>query len=126
MKAIEQLERLKRMNDLIRWGRTGTPDELSGRLGISRRQLYADMDYCRDLGVEIGYSKQRRSFYFSNGHELEISYSLKAIPRSKAQKINGGFFDIRSSVLFNCTLPLYLSPGFCALNRVDSEKPVTE
>ena len=84
MKAIEQLERLKRMNDLIRWGRTGTPDELSGRLGISRRQLYADMDYCRDLGVEIGYSKQRRSFYFSNGHELEISYSLKAIPRSKA------------------------------------------
>jgi biotin operon repressor len=103
MKAIEQLERLKRMNELIRSGRTGTPEELSDTLRISRRQLYCDLDYCRDLGVEIEYSKQRRTFFYSNGRELEIEYSLRAISRRNLMKINGGFSLKNSSVLFLCT-----------------------
>ena len=109
MKALQQLERLKRMNDMIRHGRTGTPEELSGLLGISRRQLYSDLDYIRDLGVRIGYSKQRQTFYYAEDHVLEISYSVKVITDSKAQEINGGSRESDDSVLFSCTQPGYLS-----------------
>lgn len=92
MKAIEQLERLKRMNELIKAECTGTPEEFSNMLKISRRQLYAEIEYFKDLGVEIGYSRTRRTFFFCNGHEIEIFYRLKIIPKKVVKEINGGYF----------------------------------
>jgi len=80
MKAFEQIERLQMMNNLIKQARTGAPDEFARRLGISRRQLYADLEYFRDSGLEIGYCRQRQSFYYSNGHELELQFRVKIIP----------------------------------------------
>jgi len=106
MKALEQLERLKRMNELIRACKTGTPEQLSVRLNISRRQLYADLDYCRDLGVKIEYSKQRQTFFYSNGKELEIHFSLKAIPKDSLLTVNGGNLIQNSTMLFLCTDPV--------------------
>jgi len=91
MKALEQLERLQRMNQLIKNERTGSPDEFSQRLGISRRQLYSYIENIKDMGADIGYSKNRRTFYFCNGHEVEISYSFKIISKELSRTINGGF-----------------------------------
>ena len=93
MKALEQLERLKRMNQLVKAECTGTPEEFSNWLGISRRQLYSDIEYINDIGVKISYSKNRRTFYYCNGHELEIMVSLKVVSKENIQKINGGFFS---------------------------------
>ena len=100
MKAIEQLERLKRMNELIKAECTGTPEELSGRLGIGRRQLFKDFECLKDMGVEISYSKIRETYFYRNGHELEISYTFQIIPKVVAQKINGGFFQINYQSAF--------------------------
>ena len=103
MKAVKQLERLKRLNSLIKAECTGTPDELSNRLGISRRQLYCDIDTIKDLGVAISYSKIRRTFFNSNIHELEIKCSLKIIQKEVIKEVNGGFFKKICSVLLLCT-----------------------
>ena len=100
MKAIEQLERLKKMNRLIKAEHTGNPDEFSRRLGISRRQLYSDIEYLKDMGVEINYSKGRKTFYFCNGNQLEISYSLRIISKDIIKEINGGFFPKNISPCF--------------------------
>lgn len=91
MKALEQLERLQRMNQLIKNERTGTPEEFAGKLGISRRQLYSYIESIKDMGADIGYSKNRRTFYFCNGHEVEISYSFKIISKELSKTTNGGF-----------------------------------
>lgn len=91
MKALEQLERLQRMNQLIKAERTGNPDEFSERLGISRRQLYSYIESIKDMGADISYSKNKRTFYFCNGHEVEISYSFKIISKDLSRRINGGF-----------------------------------
>lgn len=91
MKALEQLERLQRINDLIKAEKTGTPDEFANSLHISRRQLYEYINFIKDFGVEVSYSKQRRTFYLSNGHELNISYGIKVVSKNEALKINGGF-----------------------------------
>ena len=93
MKALEQLERLKRINKQIKDECTGTPNEFSSLLGISRRQLYSDIEYIKDIGVEVMYSKARRTFYYCSGQELEISYSLKVISKELTKGISGGFFD---------------------------------
>jgi hypothetical protein len=86
MKAIQQLERLKRINELIKARSTGSPEILCNKLNISRRQLF------KDLGAKIAYSKIRETYFYPNGHELEISYSFRLIQKKESQKINGGFF----------------------------------
>lgn len=92
MKAIQQLERLKRINELIKAKCTGRPEMLCNKLNISRRQLFKDLEFFKDLGAEIAYSKIRETYYYPNGHELDISYSFRIIPKKETQSINGGFF----------------------------------
>lgn len=92
MKAIEQLERLQRINELIKAERTGTPDEFAAQLHISRRQLYEYLNYIKDLGVDVSYSKLRKTFYLCNGHELNVTCSVKVVSKHEALKINGGYF----------------------------------
>lgn len=99
MKAVEQLERLKRMNQLIKAESTGTPDEFSRRLGISRRQLYSEIEYIKLMGAAITYSKTRQTFYYCNGHELEINYSFRIISKGISKKIYGGYSKKFTSLL---------------------------
>ena len=93
MKALEQLERLQRINDLIKAEKTGTPEEFANSLHISRRQLYEYINFIKDFGVEVSYSKQLRTFYFSNGHEINVNCGIKVVSKQVAKTINGGFFD---------------------------------
>lgn len=92
MKAIQQLERLKRLNELIKAKCTGRPEMLCNKLNIGRRQLFKDLEIFKDMGAEIAYSKIRETYYYLNGDELEISYSFRIIQKKEIQNINGGFF----------------------------------
>ncbi|HYQ59075.1 MAG TPA: hypothetical protein VEP89_17155 [Draconibacterium sp.] len=92
MKALEQLERLQRINELIKAEKTGTPDEFANSLYISRRQLYEYINIIKDFGVEVNYSKQRRTFYLSNGQEINVECGIKVVSKQHAKSINGGFF----------------------------------
>jgi len=91
MKAIEQLERLQRIHELIKAEKTGTPEEFANSLHISRRQLYEYINLIKDFGVDINYSKHKRTFFLCNGHELKINCSVKVITKQETIKINGGF-----------------------------------
>ncbi len=91
MKALEQLERLQRINNLIKAEKTGTPDEFATSLHISRRQLYEYINLIKGFGVEVSYSKQRRTFYLSNGYELNINFGIKIISKQNTKTIHGGF-----------------------------------
>ena len=90
MKSFEQLERLTRINRLISSEKTGTPEEFACYLHISRRRLFELLDELRTIGVKIDYSRQRGTYYYSNGHEIELSYSLKIISKENAKVIFGG------------------------------------
>lgn len=91
MKAIEQLERLQRISQQIKAECTGTPEEFANCLHISRRQLYEYIGFIKDLGIDVSYSKHRKTFYLCNGHELNITCSIKVVSKNDALKINGGF-----------------------------------
>ena len=43
--------------------RTGSAAEFAFKLGISRRMLFEYLDDMRDMGMEIRYSRRRRTYY---------------------------------------------------------------
>ncbi len=62
---------LQRMDALICRRATGSATDLADQLDISRASLYRYLDHLRDAGAEIGYCRQRRSYYY------EKEFSLK-------------------------------------------------
>ncbi len=90
MKFAEQIERLQKVDKLIRNKSTGPPDELARNLGVSRSQLYNIISFFNELGVEVKYSKSSASFYYlSDKEKIEINFSVKIISENNAYKIYG-------------------------------------
>lgn len=101
MNFVKQIERLQLLNRLIRQERTGRPEELARRLGVSRSKLHELLGAVKSWGMEIRYDRHGQSFvYEKEKNELEINFSLKVIKEGECKKIYGGshFFP---SVLFS-------------------------
>jgi Response regulator consisting of a CheY-like receiver domain and a Fis-type HTH domain len=58
--------RMEKLQNLIKRECTGNIDELSYKLGISRRTLFNDISTLRDNGSLIKFSKYRKTYYFDN------------------------------------------------------------
>ena len=63
MKHLKYLRRYQKMHKLIMNERTGSAAEFAFKLGISRRMLFEYLDDMRDMGMEIRYSRRRRTYY---------------------------------------------------------------
>jgi hypothetical protein len=90
MKLVEHLERIKKMNRLIRSGQTGTPAEFANDIGISQSHLFRCLHELESYGMDIKYSRTMQTYFYGNDNELTISYSLKLIANSRAKEIIGG------------------------------------
>lgn len=87
---IRQIERIQILNKLIASRRTGSPDELANRLGVSRSQLYLIIDYMKDMGLGISFSRRFNSFYYEEDSRLFIEFSLKVMSSEEVGNISGG------------------------------------
>ncbi len=90
MEFVRQIERLQLLNKLVREQRTGSPEELAERLGLSRRQLYSYLEFLKDFGVDIAYSRKTNSFIFSDDKELEIIFKFQVLGEEASREIRGG------------------------------------
>lgn len=90
MEFIRQIERLQLINKLIREERTGNPDELAIRLGISRRQLYVYLEYLKDMGLDIQFSRKQNSFVFACQKHVRIDWKFEILESTQVNTINGG------------------------------------
>lgn len=90
MKFIKQIERLQVLNKLVKEQRTGSPNELAKRLGVSRAKLYLMVEELRDYGVEIVFSKRINSFKYNNCKGLNLNFSFEVIENSEAISISAG------------------------------------
>jgi biotin operon repressor len=100
MKAFEQLERLKRMNRLIREERTGSPEEFAISLGVSSSHLYRCIEDIKEMGAPVNFSRSRKTYYYEYDFEMKVSYSIQLISEQTAKKVIGGFSLNNSSLLF--------------------------
>ena len=79
MSLLKYLERLKRMDDLIRRKATGSPEEFSRKLNISRSQFLQDLKELREMGAPIEYCKITRSYIYTKPCQPILSFNEKSI-----------------------------------------------
>jgi hypothetical protein len=90
MKAFEQLERLKRINLLIRKEKTGTPEEFAEQLGICQSHLFGLIEELKIMGAPIAYSRTRQTYFYTMDFEIKLQYSLAFIKKDQLKEIIGG------------------------------------
>lgn len=90
MEFIKQIERLQLLNKLVREQRTGSPEELARRIGVSRAKLYLILEELRDQGICIRYSKKLNSFMYENCKGLQLGFSFKVLEAAEETSINAG------------------------------------
>jgi len=90
MEFIKQIERIQKAEKLIRFEKTGNPELLANKLGVSRRQMYRIIEFFKEFGAPIKYNRVSETFYYENDFELQIDFSIKALTECEIEEINGG------------------------------------
>ena len=72
MSYIQFIDRIKRTDDLIRTGGTGSAEELASKLGVCRRTVFDYLDHIKAKGAKICYDKSKRTFYYDSHFKLNF------------------------------------------------------
>ncbi len=68
------LERVSRIDYLIRLKGTGSPETLARSLGISKRMVYHYINWMRDQGAPIKYCKLNASYYYAQEGRFVVEF----------------------------------------------------
>ena len=66
MKLLEYINRIMKLDQMIRFEITGSSRELAAKFNLSERQIYRLIDQMRSLGAEISYSQLKDSYIYLN------------------------------------------------------------
>ena len=64
MNLIRNLNRVERLHQLILAEKTGTPQEVAKRLGISKSALFIMVDELNSLNLKVSYSSKYETFFY--------------------------------------------------------------
>ncbi|MET3128351.1 hypothetical protein ABID42_003470 [Arcicella rosea] len=86
-------QRLSYLDRLIKLKATGTPKELSQKLGITERAWYKYRDeLINDLNLPITYCPFSRSYIYTEEGSFEIGF--RKLTKNETEKLNGGRSNI--------------------------------
>ena len=74
MSLLRNVERVQQIHRMIKFKRTGTPEEFAGKLGLSVSTMYGIIKELKTLGAPIGYCRFRRSFLYTQPVEFTIGF----------------------------------------------------
>lgn len=111
MKLFNQIDRINQMHDLIRQGRTGTPQEFANRLGISTIRLHQIIEELRMMEVPITYSRQLRTYRYTDAYEIVIDVRMRPLTIKERISIKGGYshlieFNTKNQSYSNILFPI--------------------
>ena len=94
------MQRIRRLDDLIRRKSTGPPEELAERLGISERWLYKFLrELKEELDCPITYDSYKQSYVYEERGRVKVGFVQ--LSRNEKRKVQGGTTDkIRLLYLF--------------------------
>ncbi|SFF56762.1 HTH domain-containing protein [Thermoflexibacter ruber] len=85
------LERISRIDQLMRLKKTGSAEQLASKLGISRSTLFETLNLMKDYGAEIAYCPHRQTYYYTQDGYFEIGFKPKnKLSKDDMEKISGG------------------------------------
>ncbi|WP_299837766.1 HTH domain-containing protein [uncultured Tenacibaculum sp.] len=65
MEFLQKIQVIERLDQLIKLKSTGTADDLSRRLNISKRSVYNILELMKRMGAPIKYNQTRQTYYYS-------------------------------------------------------------
>ncbi|BDD02368.1 HTH domain-containing protein [Persicobacter psychrovividus] len=74
MSFIQQVNRLNRIDLLIRRKATGSPKELANLLEVSPRTITNSINILRDLGADIYFCHSSKSYVYSARFSFKLGY----------------------------------------------------
>lgn len=90
MALYNYINRIERMDTLIRRKSTGTPKELAEKLNISERWLYIFLDELRsELDCPIRYDRTKQSYVYEIPGRVTIGFKSE-IDNEEMKKVSGG------------------------------------
>jgi len=87
MSTIKYINRLKRMDQLIRLKSTGNPIEFARKMKVSERNLFVYLADLRKLGAPLTWSSIRNSYVYETPGKLEIGFLTLHSNRSFSQNM---------------------------------------
>jgi predicted DNA-binding transcriptional regulator YafY len=90
MPVMKYINKLLRINTLVKLRATGSPKELAGKLGISERRVYEYINNMKELGAPIAFSYYHNSYIYYTDGELVISFATDTIEKNEARDISAG------------------------------------
>jgi len=88
--TIKKIQRLRKIHLAIRNRHTGNPKEFARHLHISERQLYNMIEYLKDTGALIKYSRKDETYYYENEFDILVNISVEVLLKDETYKIFGG------------------------------------
>ncbi len=79
MSIFKYIQRLERIFQMIKQGKTGSAEQFSKRIGISRRQLFSHLEEMRNLGIPIVYNRKQHSYILEKKCEFKINIDLNML-----------------------------------------------
>jgi len=96
--VLDILNKLKLVDKYIRAQKTGSRDEFSKSIGLSKRQLYYYIDFLKDYGAEIEFCRKTNSYIYKNIVEVEAQLSIKVMSEDEMLNLNAGLsYSFRNS-----------------------------
>ena len=89
--VLDVLNKLKLVDKYIRARKTGTPKEFANAIGLSKSQLYYYIDFLKEYGAEIEYSRKTNTYHYKNIVEVDAKLSIKVMSENEMMNLNAGF-----------------------------------
>lgn len=96
---IRTIKKLEYLDNLIETKRTGNAEELGEKLGVSRKQVYNYINELKDMGVEIDYDRNIKSFIYKESYEFTFNLTITKLSNNEMINLLGGKYkynDIKS------------------------------
>ena len=108
MNLLEQINRIERLDQLIRMKATGTPKQIAKRLNVSRSTLYNLLGFMKNQGVEIYYCSTYQSFCYKQEVYFCFGFTIEKV---QLRRVKGG--------MQNIFCDFFGSPEFLDWGKVD-------
>ena len=90
MSLHKHLDRTRRIHQLIKFRRTGTPRSFADKLGISLSLLYRLLGELKDMGAPIHYCHIRQSYAYYEHVELKLGFFPRELKGNALRAVSGG------------------------------------
>ena len=75
---VQYIDRIQRIDQMIRLKATGNPKQLAKKLNISERHLYQFLSYMREMGAPITYCSYSESYVYTQNVHFDVGFKPSA------------------------------------------------